>query len=319
MRQRQNMKQLKSLRWVAVALACAVATPALAERILDGDPVHGALLYKKNCASCHGVAGAGGKAAKLNTGAMINALDEKALIEMLTGDGPNGLHDGLKDGLALLDAWDVIGYLRSRVVMLGELFPKANRYIVKEYSVDKNARDRFKRSTGKAMREADGKAMVFTLFTKGQASPLVLVPQDPRLLDGLDRKDKVGYVVFVPFVDAKGKTLELALALEPKQFRLAGLRAMNSQGEEDKDLNKLLSRFIGKGDRRLSGKPKAKLSAGGGGRKIKNLELGVTKAYLMAAELATAYEVEERERSWADDDIELADPSEKGDDDFSIK
>lgn len=313
---------MKMMKNIVVTMAClspmlAFVWPAQAqaERVLDGDPAHGALLFQKNCASCHGAAGAGGKAKALNSGAMINAQDERALLEILTGDGPDGLHNGLKRGLAPLDAWDIIGYLRSRVVMISELFPKANHYIVKRYSIDKNAKNRIKRSTGKAVDDKAAQANVFTLFKRGTGAGLKLVPQNPRLLDGLKRKMKQGYVVFVPF---RGK--ELALALDPKQFHLVALRVMDSEGHEDKDLNKLLSRYVGKGDRRLSGKPKARLKAGGGGRKVKALEADLTRVYVLAAELATAYEIEERERSWADDDVELPDPTEKNsDDDFSVK
>lgn len=312
------MKKLNSivLSVTRVVFMAALIWPvqAQAERVLDGDPVHGALLFQKNCASCHGEAGVGAKAKALNSGAIINAQDERALLEMLTGDGPEGLHDGLKRGLARLDAWDVIGYLRSRVVMLPELFPKANHFIVKTYSIDKNAKNRIKRSTGRLIDDKSGQAAVFTLFRRGSGAGLTLVPQNPRLLDGLKRKMKQGYVVFLPF---RGK--ELALALGAKQYHIVALRVMDSNGHEDKDLNKLLSRFTGKGDRRLSGKPKARLKAGGGGRMVKALEKELTATYVLAAELITAYEVEERDRSWADDDVELPDPTEKNsDDDFSV-
>ncbi len=302
-----------STSFIAV-MSLVLAPGARAERVLDGDPVHGALLFQKHCAACHGKNGVGAKAKKINSGAMINALDERSLLEMMTGDGPDGLHNGLKRGLGELDAWDVVGFLRSRVVMIGELFPEANNFIVKSYSLDKNAVNRIKRTTGTKPDAKKSAAMVFTLFKKGSASGLKLVPQNPRLLDGLKRKMKVGYVVFVPF---KGK--ELAIALEPKQYRVSALRVVGADGREDKDLNKLLSRFKGKGDRRMSGKPKGRLKAGGGGRQVKALEAELTRAYVTAAELVTAYEVEERERSWADDDVELADPTEKTEDDFSIK
>jgi len=69
------------------------------------------------------------------------------------------------------------------------------------------------------------------------------------------------------------------------------------------ELDKQLQRFVGKGDRRVSGTPKASLKAGGGGKDFAALETAVTESFMRAAEAVTAYEIVERERSWADDDL----------------
>ncbi|MFH1811499.1 MAG: c-type cytochrome [Pseudomonadota bacterium] len=297
----------------------AFAILLLAARPLDGDPVHGAILFEKHCASCHGAEGKGGSAPALTQGGLINSLSDTAMLTMLRGGArEKGLHKGLKKGFALLDAWDVAGYLRNRVPHVGEMFPAADSYIVKTYKVDKYALDRLKKSLGYEVKPEQASGDVFALFDTGTGTPLQLVPQEPRLLDRLKRNMKVGYVVFMPFERPEGGEVQLAVALESKNLTIEKLLAMDRTGREDKDLNKQLSRFQGKGDRRLSGQPKARVAVGGGGKQLQNLEKSVTDVYLRVAELATAYEVEERERTWADDDVELSDPDPKGDD-FNIK
>jgi hypothetical protein len=198
------------------------------------------------------------------------------------------------------------------------MFPEADRYIVKSYKVDTYALERLKKSLGRDIALAEASGDVFTLFNTGSGSPLDLVPQQPRQLDQLKRKMKVGYVVFMPFKKPEGGELQLAVAIESKNLTIQKLLAMDRDGHEDRDLNKLLSRFAGKGDRRLSGQAKARVAVGGGGKGLQQLESAVTDVYLRVAELATAYEVDERERTWADDDVELSQPEAKGDD-FSVK
>jgi mono/diheme cytochrome c family protein len=302
----------------ATAASCT-ALLLLAARPLDGDPVHGAVLFDKHCASCHGAEGKGGSAPALTDGGRINGQSDQNLLTMLRGQARGkGLHKGLKDGFALLDAWDVVGYLRSRVPHVGDMFPLADRYIVKNYKVDSYALERIKKSLGREVSLEEASGDVFALFNTGSGSPLDLVPQQPRQLDQLKRKMKVGYVVFMPFKRPEGGEVQLAVALEAKNLTIEKLLAMDRSGNEDKDLNKQLSRFQGKGDRRLSGQAKARVAVGGGGKQLQALETSITDVYLRVAELVTAYEVDERERTWADDDVELTEPEAKGED-FSIK
>ena len=303
-----------------LALGAGLALTLSAARPLDGDPIHGKVQFDKHCVKCHGKGGRGGSAIKLTDGGRINGLSDQGLLKLLRGGVQGaGKHKGIKKDFALLDAWDLVGYLRSHVPHVGELFPAADRYIVKEYQINKYGLDRLRKSLDRELPAKKAKGRVFTMFDIGSKTQLELVPQNPRLLDGLKRRMKVGYVVFMPFEKPGGGVVELAVALEPKLMAVAKLIAVDTAGKEDRDLNKLLSRFTGKGDRRLSGKPKARLAAGGGGKQLRALEAKVTESFLRAAELATAYEVEERERSWADDDIELPDPTEKDADEFSIK
>ncbi|MBN2359569.1 MAG: cytochrome c [Deltaproteobacteria bacterium] len=282
------------------------------DRPLDGDPVHGRVLYLERCASCHGKEAQGsGKAPRLTEGGLVNSLSDEIFLEMLVGGaGGKKLHPGLQKGFAnTLDAWDVIGYLRGHVPYVGDMFPAADRYIVKQYGIDKNAKERLAKSLGRDVSEAEAKALVFTLFNTKSGQPLRLVPQDPRRLDELKRPMKTGYVVFMPFEKPAGGKVQLAIALEPAFLRIVSLYAVDAKGAEERDLNKLLSRFRDKGDRKLSGTAKALLAVGGGGKDVKALEKSLTDIYLRALEIVTSYESEERERSWADEDVQLTDPS----------
>jgi len=317
---RFRLETMKRLGLSAAGAAALLLLLAAGDRPLDGDPTHGKILFKKHCARCHGKEAQGGKKGpRLTDGGRINAVADAVMLQMYSGDARGkGLHQGLKKGLSRLDAWDVIGFLRGHVPHVGDLFPQSDRYIAKQYTADKNARERLKKSLGKAVSEKDATAMVFTMFNTGSGTPLELVPQDPRKLDRLERRMKTGYVVFLPFSASGGGKVQLAIGLEPKLLKIAQMVAVDSKGVEDRDLNKLLSRFRDKGDRRMSGTADARLAVGGGGRQLKDLERRVTEVYLRTLELVTAYEIEERERSWADDDIELPEPD-VSTEDFSVK
>jgi len=311
--------QAEKYRWRAAAvlaaagaMLCGAVLCGANNRPFDGDPVHGQVLYLERCASCHGKEGQGGSSApKLTDGGLVNSVADDRFLELMTGgSGGKKLHPGLKDAFANpLDAWDVIGFLRGHVTYVGDLFPQADRYIVKQYGIDKNAKERLAKSLGREVADADAKALVFTLFNTKSGEPLKLIPQDPRQLDELKRPMKSGYVVFMPFDKPTGGKVQLAIALEPSFLKVVDLQAVTDKGENERDLNKLLSRFRDKGDRKLSGTAKAALAVGGGGKDVKALEKSVTDVYLRALEIITSYESEERERSWADDDVQLADPA----------
>jgi mono/diheme cytochrome c family protein len=300
--------------WIAALTSTLVLTTSSArdgDRPYDGDPTHGRVLFEKFCADCHGKEAQGGSAPKLTNGGLINSVSDERFLEMLGGqETGKAAHKGLKQPVGKpLDAWDIIGFLRARVPHVGEIFPQADRYLVKSYDIDKNAKQRLEKSLGRTIAEGEIKADVFTMFNIKSKTPLELVPQDPRRIDELKRPLKVGYVIFMPFTKPNGQTVQTAVALEPQGLKIVNLVAVDGQGQEDKDLNKLLSRFKDKGDRKLSGTAKANLTVGGGGKDIKALEKNVTDIYLRSLELVTAYEIEERERSWADDDVQLSDPT----------
>lgn len=317
---RKGLETVWRLGLTVAGSALLLVLAGAGERPLDGDPTHGQILFGKHCARCHGKEAQGGKKGpRLTDGGRINAIADATMLEMFGGDARGkGLHK-IKKRLPRLDAWDLIGYLRSHVPHVGDLFPQADRYIVKEYQVDKHAKERLKKSLGREVSDKESSGSVFTMFNTKSGSALELVPQDPRRLDALERRMKVGYVVFLPFAKPGGGKVQLAIGLEPEVLKIVEMMAVDASGREDRDLNKLLSRFRDKGDRRLSGTADARLAVGGGGKQLKDLEQRVTDVYLRTLEMVTAYEIEERERSWADEDVKLEEPDVSSEGDFTIK
>jgi mono/diheme cytochrome c family protein len=84
---------------VFATAACGAQTPK------DGDARHGASLFARTCASCHGDRGTGGIAPKL-AGTSITLDDARAKID----DGASGMPAGLVHGQ---DEEDVLAYLRQ--------------------------------------------------------------------------------------------------------------------------------------------------------------------------------------------------------------
>ncbi len=286
----------------SIGLALAMLTAARAEArdtVMVGDAINGKKLYSKECAACHGEAGAGGRTgiALTDSGRMNLIRNDQLFSELEKGEGlkkpkdhafGNKLHD--------LDIWDVVAYVRTLHMTLDEFFPKAARYISKEYEIDKFGLERIKDASGLSLQGSDKKSAVFTFFDfDGEEGNLAYVPQDPIKLDQLDKKKKSGYVVFLPFEDGGGFKGEIGVAMDAKGAITRLAVHENLKGAEL--LNKSLSRFEGMGQK--GQKEKFKI---GGGKPMEHLADKVFPTYLRAMESVTMYDREERERTWADDD-----------------
>ena len=86
-------------------LVAVVATAACGSQAPKGDAKHGASVFARTCASCHGDGGAGGIAPTL-AGASITLDDARATIDA----GASGMPAGLVTGE---DEDDVLAYLRQ--------------------------------------------------------------------------------------------------------------------------------------------------------------------------------------------------------------
>lgn len=309
---------MKRISLVVSSVVCAggVALAAdVAPRPLQGDLVHGKQLYDQHCMSCHGFNGMGGQNAespRLTDSGRLNALTNEAMLALIresdVGGGKKKKSDKAahfklpSDSVSRLDAWDIIGFLRARTVEVPALWPEGDRYLAGLYKPDQYALERLSKSTGKPVTEEAATFHVFTVYKTGWGGQMSLLKPDPKVLDKLKKNMKQGYVVTVPLNGQKSAT-DVVLALDPKNLSIVNIKAMTSDGTAIPELDKQLQRFIGKGDRRVSGTPKASLKAGGGGKDFAALEANVTESFMLAAEAVTAYEIQERERSWADDDL----------------
>ncbi|MBI2377952.1 MAG: c-type cytochrome [Deltaproteobacteria bacterium] len=290
------------MRILKAALALALfSSPALAEdRPLVGDAINGKKLYGKECAECHGADARGGRTAvSLSAAGRMNILHDAAMFAMLTRGA--GLPESSKKAHALesklgfLDVWDVIAHIRSQHMNMSDFFPKAGRYIAKDYTIDANGIDRLTKLLGAKPDYAEKSISVFTFFNfDGEEGNLRFIPQDPIELDQLKKTNKAGYLVFGP-LKAEGFDGELGIAMDVTGKITRALVHPSAPGADL--LNKSLSRFEGMGKFNLAEPFKV---AGGGS--VASLSDAMYKAYQRAMEAATMYVRDERERTWADSD-----------------
>jgi mono/diheme cytochrome c family protein len=280
------------------ALSSILALPAIASAADDrpwvGDPTNGAKLYAKECAACHGEGGAGGRSgvSMRDSGRMAILRDDQIYAVLKSGAGVKKEKDHkFESKLGYLELWDVVSYLRSLHMSIGDFFPDASHYVSKEYTIDEHGLTRIQESTKKPPISKTGG--VFTFFKKdGSDAQLEYVPQDPIKLDQLKKKEKRGYLVFLP-LETQGFKGEVGVGMDA-QGKITKLLVHNSEKNADL-LNKSLSRFegLGKKGQKEPFKP-------GGGKEMVALSDDVFRIYQSAMELATMYDRDENERTWAD-------------------
>jgi len=264
---------------------------------------------------CHGFDGAGkGPAAgTLKTapavhtdGSLMNARDNQMIYRTIQlgckGSGCKGAMPAFGDDLNKLETWDLVAYLRSLHMPLAAFFPEVDQYLVKTYHIGQVGNRDFKEGQmerlKKVLKKVQPKELVQTVFTlfrsqRRRASP-ELVPQEPRELAKLRKDDKIGYVLFMELAGPRGRRVPVGLALDDGYSivkLVAAVREPGLAGEYDRRFEK----YVGLGKR--GDLPDFKISKDKVG---KFFDQAVTRIYMIAVEAANAYEMEERERSWAD-------------------
>jgi len=276
---------------------------------------NGTSLYRMNCAVCHGFDGSGkGPAATtLKTqpadhrdGSLMNARDNQMIYRVIQlgckGAGCRGAMPDFSESLDKLDTWDLVAYLRSLHLPITAFFPKADQYLVKRYTIGKVGNRDFKEGQMERLKEvlkkvnpADLPQTVFTLFRSHRRRPSPeLVPQEPRRLAQLHKGNKIGYVFFMTLLGPRGKKIPVGLALD-KNYTITKLVTTISDPGVASEYNQRLEKYAGMGKR--GDVPQFKISRDKVG---KIFDKAATRVYMLAIEAANAYELEERERSWAD-------------------
>lgn len=277
-----------------LASSPAFAAGTVDERPQVGDPVHGKKLYDKQCGACHGDGGAGGRSgvALRDSGRMNLLRDDQLYAILKSGAGvkkePNHKFEGK---LSYLELWDVVAYMNTLHLEIGEFFPDATHYVAKDYDIDENGLKRIEKAIGK--RPEDKRASVFTFFKKAGMEPVMeYVPQDPIKLDHLKKKEKIGYLIFLP-LKTVGFDGEAGVAMDQEGKIRKVLVHRSIQNAEL--LNKSLSRFegLGKKGQKEPLKP-------GGDKNLAKIAEDLYPVYLRAMESATMYDRDESERTWAD-------------------
>jgi mono/diheme cytochrome c family protein len=310
------MKPTLLLAAPLLALEAAAAPPP---PVQAGDPVNGALLFRLHCSGCHGADGTGnGFLAKILTspspdnlrdaGFLLRHGDEDLHGAIVRGGAAVGAHftmPAFGGVLDTLDSWDVVAFLRRGQLSVADFFPQAARYAAKSYTLDDDARKRLEEILGK-LTEREERITVASVFgaEKPSLDGPVLVPQEPRELDTLKPKQKVGYVSFVE-VAVPGVAPALAVWISmSKEGVIESVRA-RLDGVKDKDrprVEKLFAGFEGQGGKQSPERKDYKnLKPGkGAGKDAAAVAKALTRSYYRALEGAIMFDKEERERHWAD-------------------
>lgn len=280
-----------------------------------GDVANGKHLYRLHCAACHGFNGSGHgpAAASLSTaaanhrdGGLMNARDDNmlkaAILKGCRVRGCRGPMPAFAGTLSVLDAWDLVAYLRTLHIPLRRFFPRVDEYVVKRYTIGSRGPKEFRQGQMERLQQNVGRVkqdelshVVFTLFRADRPAAIPrLVPQEPRQLAELKKGNKIGYVFFMTLKDPRGRRIPLGLALD-KNFTITALIPACLDVGLAQQLGKRLERYVGLGKR--GDRPNFKISRDKVGRQ---LDREVTRLYALAVEAANVYENEESERSWAD-------------------
>ncbi|HEY3449524.1 MAG TPA: cytochrome c [Myxococcales bacterium] len=321
----------RTLALSALLTCCLVPLAALAAggtvRVVNGDATRGTALYGLHCASCHGADGRGGGALAptLGTPAPPDLRDLAFLMQRSDDDLQQAIAGGGKarggsftmpafgTQLAALDVWDLVAFVRQGQPSVGEYFPAAARFTAKTYTFDGDGVRRLEAALGKLSPE-EGKIVLVTAFggDKVEGDEPVYVPHDPRLLDALKPKQKLGYLAFGRVKLPNLPEIPVSLALN-KDGAIAKISASLDAIPEKERANaaKLLAGYEGQGSKKS---PYEELKAPGPapvkGKKApakKDEPKGAAEAakalsrtYLRTVEAAVQFDKEERERHWAD-------------------
>jgi mono/diheme cytochrome c family protein len=311
------MNTPKMLFAVAAVLAPALAL-AGAARVEAGDGARGAALFRLHCAACHG-AGAGGDgvaARSLTAKPPTNLRDTAFLMQRSDAD----LVDAITRGgaqvkasfampafgaqLATLDTWDLVAFLRKGQPTVNDYFPTAARLCAKTYTIDANGQKRLTEVMGKLTDEELKTPLVIAFSGEKPEDGAVYVPQEPRLLDTLKPKLKLGYLAFMT-VTLPGVATPVPVAVVlGKDGAIQALKPsleVLSDAKERARAEKLLAGWEGQGSKRAPYKelkpPKAPAKEA---KDWAEVAKGVTRAYYRVVEGAQMFDKEEAERHWAE-------------------
>ncbi len=303
-----------------VLFLALAATPAEAREgdslPMIGDVSNGTRLYRTHCTVCHGFDGSGNGPARATLkkapadhrdGSLMNARDDRMLFSTVQ----NGCHvsgcskamPAFGGELSSLDIWDLMAYLRSLHMPLVSFFPKLDQYVVKQYHIGHLGNDDFKDGQMERLKKRVGKVSpgelkktVFTLFraNRRRSNP-ELVPQEPRRLARLAKDNKLGYVLFMELIGPRKRKVPIGLAMDRNYTIVKLVTTLDDPGLAG-EYNRRLEKYVGMGKR-----GDAPVFKTGRDEVSKIFDKAAIRVYALAVETANAYELEERERSWADD------------------
>lgn len=262
----------------------AVSLLAAADPVLPGDRQNARGLFQLHCAGCHGEGGATPSpvgralgAVALRDPQLIDARTDDQLISLILKGAPG--HPAFGGALGLLDAADLVAFLRAGVPAVGDVFPEAAAYTARSFTLGGPALSRAEALAGEDLPAAEKSLVVFVVYGGERAATGArVVPPDPVQLDELSPKSKRGYVVFGP---VPGGTVAMGLAPD---FSVAKLVSASP------DVARAAPAVVGKGGRE-PGKRKAFVS-----RAVPETARALTRLYARAVEAAALAAKEEADR-----------------------
>ncbi|HUJ28925.1 MAG TPA: cytochrome c [Myxococcales bacterium] len=258
-------------------MAALMALLLAAEPLLAGDARNARNLYRLHCIACHGEAGEPTDVGKplgaplLKDPTLISGRSDDQLMALLLEGTP--AHPAAGTVLSLLDAADLVAYLRAGLPSIADLFPDAAAYTVKTYTLQGPALTRAEALVDGELQPDERSLTVFSVYGGEQppAGPR-LVPQDPVQLDGLSPQSRRGYVVFGWLGGAP-----VAMALSP-DFAVARLLSPNAA------VARAAPAVVGKGSREAGRrKPFVSKAAPDAARALTRLYARASEAAAMAA------------------------------------
>ncbi|MEM1022523.1 MAG: hypothetical protein AAGD10_07680 [Myxococcota bacterium] len=261
----------------------ALPVTAWSQTVHQGDPIHGRTLFSKYC---------GADAARATLSAADMTAIQDGALQAAFGQGQ--CVDSAKTfsgaDVDFLSAWDMVAFVRTRHLGLADFFPEAARYLLKEYTIDNFGEDRLKENLGRL--PSDRTHPVYTMYDfEGEKGRLAFVPQDPLLIDELERDKKLGYLVFLSMETPHGRA-EVGIAVDAKGVvRSAQVHRTEKEAEK---VNAALAVFEGQG--RLGGPGKFEAPRRSPATAYVD---AFREAYLLAMESVTMFVREERDRTWS--------------------
>ncbi len=294
---------------IAAIAAVAFATPLSAHagpvQVHRGDLTEGKRLFSIHCASCHGEDGTGGGAVRTTPAARnltlpsrMNVLSDRQVYELIRQGGPSlqraATMPAFGGSLSPLELWSIVSFLRGRHLAITDFFPFAESYWGEAYTIDQWGLERYEQVVGEPLPEDEQTFVVLGIYrgTQGPDGPR-LIPDDPREIAKIQRRAKVGYIVFVA-MEVPGIEGEHILGISMDNNGIVyDIKANTTDEALAERIEQTLSHFVGEGRKGQREPFRAR------GR-LAPLARAWTPIYFRAMEAVVMFDKAERDRHWAD-------------------
>jgi mono/diheme cytochrome c family protein len=271
-----------------------------------GDLRQGARLFEIHCRACHGPEGRGKglvvtepSAPALDDPARMTLLSDQQIFTIVQKGTKSKVMPSFGDALDDLEIWDLVAYLRSRHLGLTDFYPNAESFFGDVYVIDQWGLERHQALTGKKIPKDENHFTVLGVFkgTQGPQGPR-LIPDNPLALAKIDRRNKIGYVVFVwgELPGIRGRHL-LGISMD-KTGLVWKIRVNTDDARLKRKIEKMLSVWEGYGRKGMK-----EPFRGGPSKRERAVARAWTEIYSRAMEAVVMYDKAERERHWADADF----------------